>query len=459
MWNFLADLGIIMFLILINGFFAGAEIAVLTLGQGKLQAMKKVGSGSVERLAKLKENPDRMIATIQIGITLVATLASVYGGARMLMHIAPLLSQINIPIIDMYKDELAFTILVLGISYLTLLFGELIPKSLALSYASQFSRFVAYPLHLFSLLFKVFVNALLLSSRLILSLFNKHTTTFGETRLHEDEIRFLLQEGVQAGSIADSEHEIINNIFEINDKTVREIMTPRVNIEAIPLGANEEEIKEVVINGKRSWIPVYKQDLDKIEGLLDVKEFLRSRVEQKQHTPESLLQPVFHVPEGMKLDKALQEMQRRRNHMAIVIDEYGGTSGLITLEDILEEIVGDINDDDDKTEQVMVDRISDTVSIVNGACPIHEFNRHFKGSPIPESDAYHSVAGFVIEATGRFPEVSEKIVLNQLEFELLKRLRLRLREFRVKIITDLPQVVSSGNGQKQTGQRPPPESA
>ncbi len=428
------DIIIILSLILLNGFFSAAEIAILTLRNSELQRIIKSQRGSALKLEKLKENPERLIATIQIGITLISTFASAYGGAKMLGHIMPYLSEVNIPLLDAFKNEIAFLTLVLLISYFSLLLGELIPKSFALSYSSQVSQIVAYPLYFFSIIFKTFINILTFSSDLILRLFNKDSTSFAETRLHEDEIRFLLQEGVQAGSIADSEHEIINNIFEINDKTAREIMTPRVNMEAIKMGATEEEIQRVVIHGKRSHIPVYRQDLDNIEGLLDVKEFMRARATNNLRNPESMLHPVFNVPEGMKLDKILKEMQKQRNYMAIVIDEYGGTSGLITLEDILEEIVGDIIDKDDQSDAIMVHRVNDRVAIVNGACPIHEFNKNFREMPIPESDAYNSVAGFVIESIGRFPEVGEKISLRQFQFELLKRVRQRLHEFRLSIV-------------------------
>jgi len=425
----LVDLLIIIFLILLNGFFAGAEIAIISVRNSRLQALIEKGNRKAKIIHRFKSNPDNFFATVQIGVTIVGTFASAYGGATLVPHVAPLLAEVPVGWIREFSSEIAFGTLVIGISYFSLVLGELVPKSLALNYAESVSGFVAYPLNFFSVVFSSFTRLLTLSSNLILRPF-KDRTSFSETRLHADEILHLLEEGVKSGTIESIEHEIIENVLEVNETSAREVMVPRVDVRAIAVDASEEEIDKLM-NFQYSRIPVYKSNLDMVVGILHIKDVMRVVARKGKIVIAELVRPAFFVPETMKIGKILQEMQKRKNHMAIVVDEYGGTAGLLTMEDILEEIVGEIQDVAEYPDSDLVIPLSDGDFMVSGSCSIADFNEMFDYD-LPESDTYTSVAGFIIETAGRFPEVGEKVETGGYEFELTKRIRQKLVQFRVR---------------------------
>ncbi len=428
------DIFFVVSLILLNGFFTGSEIAIISLKQVTLDELLKKGSRRGQLIADLKHQPDRFFATVQIGVTLLSTLASVYGGSKLMGYIHPYLKTLDLGLYLGYAEEASLIGLVLSLSYLSLVFGELIPKSLALRYSTQFSLFVAYPLSFFSRIFSGFTFFLTLSSNIVLRLFHKGQTSFSETRLHEEEIRHILKEGVKAGAIEHSEQQIISNVFEINDTSAREVMIPRVDLKAVFIEAPIKEIEDFLFNVEHSRIPVYRESLDKIEGILHVKDYMRMRIRGEDENLSELLHHAYHVPESMKIDKILEEMQERCTHVAIVVDEYGGTSGLITMEDILEEIVGDIHDTPEKPPEQLIVPLLTGKYLVSGACPISDFNEYFPDNLIKESEGYNSIAGFVTEKTGRFPEVGEKLKFEFLEFELMRRVRQKLVQFRLLMI-------------------------
>ena len=435
MEGLILDIIFITVLILFNGFFTGSEIAIISIKQVILDEMIKQGKGRALLIANLKKQPDRFFATVQIGVTLLSTLASVYGGSRLVRYLHPYLESLSLsPQHTGYIEEAALISMVLMISYLSLVFGELIPKSLALRYATNFSLLVAYPLYFFSRIFSGFTFFLTLSSNLVLALFHKGQTSFSETRLHEEEIRQILQEGVKVGTIEHSEQQIISNVFEINDTSAREIMTPRVNLTALSIEAPLKEIESMVFDGKHSRIPVFQESLDKMEGILHVKDYMRMRIQGSKESIEELLRPAYYVPESMKIDKILEEMRRRRTQMAIVVDEYGGTAGVVSMEDILEEIVGDIQDAAESPSEQPILSLPTGRHLILGSCSIGEFNEYFPSDKIPESEGYNSIAGFIIEEAGCFPEVGEKVKFAQLEFELLRRVRQKLVQFRLNIL-------------------------
>ena len=434
MENLLLDILFILILILFNGFFTGSEIAIISLRQVEVDEMIKKGGLRGRLIAKLKKETDHFFATVQIGVTLLSTLASVYGGSQLIRHIEPYLKSVGSSLRIDYTEEGALIILVITISYLSLVFGELIPKSLALRYASKFSYLVAYPLYFFSRFFSGFTLFLTFSSNLILAIFHKGHTSFSQTHLHEEEIRKILQEGVQVGSIEHNEQQIISNVLEINETSSREIMTPRVNLTALSIAAPAKEVEEVVFHGNHSRIPLFRESLDKIEGILYIKDYMKVRMQGTSEGIEDIMHPAHHVPTSMKIDKVLEEMQNRRTHMTIVVDEYGGTAGIITMEDILEEIVGDMHDAAEKPEDEPIIALPTGSYLIAGSCPIGEFNEYFKQNSISESDGYNSIAGFIIEKTGRFPEVGEKLIVASLEFELVRRVRQKLVQFRLRIL-------------------------
>lgn len=423
------DLVIILILILMNGFFAGSEIAVISLRKGRLKALIESGDRRARIVDDLQKDADNFFATVQIGVTLVGTMASAFGGARLVPHVAPLIQKIPVDVISHLSDEIALVLLVLAISYLSLVLGELVPKSLALNNADRFALFVAYPLKVFGSVFSGFTRLLTFSSNLILKFF-KDRTSFSESRLVTEEIRHLLEEGVEAGSIQKDEHEMIENVLEMNETMAREVMVPRVDMKGISVDVTRDELLNMRFDYSR--IPVYQESLDHVIGLIHVKDLIRSLAHNEFTSISHLVRPAYYVPDSMKIGPILKEMQHRKIHMAIVVDEFGGTAGLLTMEDILEEIVGEIQDETENEEDVDFYRLGDGSFMVSGSVSISDFNERLEVS-IPESESYTSLAGYVIHRLGRFPEVGEVIRDERVSIELRKRVRQKMVQFRVRV--------------------------
>lgn len=433
--NIIFDIGVIVFLIFINGFFSGSEIAIISLKKSRLQTLAAQGLKSARLLIKIKEDPDHFFATVQIGVTLVGTIASAYGGTRLLVHLHPFLYEFELPIIGPYITELAFMVFVISIAYFTLIFGELVPKSLALHYSERTALVVAYPLAFFSKLFYSFTFLLTVSSNLVLKPF-RDKTSFSESRFQEEEIKHLLQEGLDAGTIDETEHTLIENVFEINDTQAKEIMEPRPQINAIDSESSRMEILKLILDLPFSRVPVFKESLDNIIGVLHTKDYMREVAMGNTPRLENLIRPAYFIPESMKIDKVMKELQARKIHVAIVVDEYGVTAGILTMENILEEIVGKIADIEDLDADIAITK-SQGIYKVPGICSVDDFNHYFRtefegnSTEIPDSESYNSVAGYVIVKLGRFPEVGEEIRLGGYEFKLSRRVKNQLVQFNV----------------------------
>lgn len=427
----LGELSIILLLILINGFFSSSEIALISFKRGRVKSLVEDGDRRARIIEQLQQNPDRLFATVQVGVTLVGTLASVYGGASLVGPVQNLIESSEIPVVSGYAREGAFILVVGVITYLSIVIGELVPKSLALNYSEWVGLNVAYPLNVMNKIFFLFTKVLTGSSNVILRPF-KDRTSFTETRILAEEILHLLEEGVKHGSIEHTEHEIIENVLDMNETDARDVMVPRVDIKALDIDADEEEVRRTM-DLFYSRIPVYKDSLDNIVGILHLKDLMRSISRKENYSLSRLTRPAYFVPESMKIGKILKEMQKRRSHMAIVVDEFGGTAGLLTLEDILEEIVGEIQDVTEFHEEADIIKIGDSAYLVSGACNIFDFNDFVEKDIIPESEAYTTVAGFIIEELGRFPELGEGAEVKGYRFELVKKVRQKLVQFKVTV--------------------------
>lgn len=432
----LVDLLIISLLVFLNGFFAGSEIAIISLRKAKVKVLLEQGEARARIVQALQANPERFFATIQVGITLVGTFLSVYGGERYADKLGPILQETIAPYSPQLAElshQISLAILVICFSFLMLV-SDLVPKSLGHRYAEKFALSVARPLTWFSFVFTIFVRISTGASNLVLKPF-RDRTSFSETKLLPEEILQLLEEGVKTGTIAHSEHEIIENVLEFKDTVAREVMIPRVDIKAIDTDSVPDDSN--ILAMVHSRLPVYHENLDHIVGILHMKDFMKARA-RADHTPLAMLaRPSLFVPESMKIGDILKEMQKRKTHMAIVVDEYGGTSGLLTMEDILEEIVGEIEEVTEQSSQG-VESLPDGSFLVPGSCSISDFNEYFE-TALEESDAYTSVAGYLIHKAGRFPEVGEKMKEAEVQFELVKRVRQKLVQFKVTRIAPTAQ--------------------
>lgn len=397
---------ILIILILINAFFAASEIAFISLNDTKIELMVKDGNKKAKKIAKMLKTPSRFLATIQIGITLAGFLSSAFASDSFADDLAPVLYN-WIPSIgfETWKG-ISIIIITIVLSYFTLIFGELVPKRIAMKKSEMIAFASIGVIHFISIVTSPFVRFLEFSTNIVSKLFG--VTGNEEEVVTEEEIRMMVDVGQEKGTIDLNEKEMINNVFEFNDRTVSEIMTPRNEIFALDSNlAMSEAILEIAEDYKYSRIPVYKENIDLIIGILYIKDML---LEQKNKNTKikNLVKDAYFVPETKKVNELFSEMRKNKKQIAIVIDEYGGTAGLITMEDILEEIVGDIFDEFDEFENEY-EKIDENTYILDGGMPIYEC-RKILNINIPEGD-YETLSGYLIEALGRIPGEKEKPVL------------------------------------------------
>lgn len=400
------QVAILIILILINAFFAASEIAFISLNDAKIDVMVKDGNKKAKKISKMLKTPSRFLATIQIGITLAGFLSSAFASDSFADDLAPVLYS-AIPSISLETwNGISIVIITIILSYFTLIFGELVPKRIAMKKSEAIAFGSIGVIHFISIVTSPFVHFLEFSTNLVSKLFG--VTGNEEEVVTEEEIRMMVDVGEEKGTIELNEKEMINNVFEFNDRTASEIMTPRNEIFALDCNlAMSDAISEIAEDYKYSRIPVYKENMDEIIGILYVKDML---LEQKSKNTKikNLIKDAYFVPETKNLNELFSEMRKNKKQIAIVIDEYGGTAGLVTMEDILEEIVGDIFDEFDEFENEY-EKIDENTYLLDGSMPIYEC-RKILNIDIPEGD-YETVSGYLIEELGRIPGEKEKPVL------------------------------------------------
>lgn len=395
------DIFTILILTLLNGFFSMSEIALITVRKTRIASLAKQGSRSAKTIQYLQQNPESLFATIQIGISLLTIGASAFAGSSAANHLSEILSKVNITFIQLHAYTISFTIVVALVSYVSIAIGELIPKSLGLRYAEPFALFSAYPIWWLSKASFLLIKVLNITSNLFLKLF-KDSTTFTESRLSEEEIRSLISEGRSAGTIEEQEHNIIENVFDFSDLGVDKIMVPRTTMVAFNIHNSAKEIVHKAIESGYSRIPVYENNVNNIVGILYTKRLLAKFEQGSENLNlKEYLVPAYFVPSTMKISQVLQRLQKKKSHMALVTDEHGEVVGLVTMEDVLEEIVGDITDETDEVDKSIKQQGNDYV--VSGAISVVDFNKFFK-TEIYENRDYNTISGFILHKLGRFPE-------------------------------------------------------
>lgn len=400
------QLVVLIILILINAFFAASEIAFISLNDAKIEMMAKDGNKKAIAMAKMLKKPSRFLATIQIGITFGGFLSSALASDTFANKLAPVLHQLGPALSIQTWNGIAMILITIILSYFTLIFGELVPKRIAMRKYETIAFASIGVIRFISFLTGPFVSFLEFSTNLVSKLFG--VTGGEEETVTEEEIRMMVSVGEEKGTIEFNEKEMINNVFEFNDRTVSEIMTPRNEIFALDSNlAMSEAISEIAEDYKYSRIPVYKENMDQIIGILYVKDML---LEQKNKNTKikNLVKDAYFVPETKNVNELFSEMRKNKKQIAIIIDEYGGTAGLVTMEDILEEIVGDIYDEFDEFENEY-EKIDENTFILDGTVPIYECKK-ILGIEIPEGD-YETISGYLIEVLGRIPEEKEKPII------------------------------------------------
>lgn len=398
MQDVLVEVAIIFALVLANGVFAGTEIAVIALRRSRIAQLVEERRPGAGALQELRASPERFLATIQVGITVVSATAAAFGGARLAGRIAPGIGAI--PFLAPWADTIAVGLVVALVSYLSVILGELVPKSLALRGAERYALVTSRPMLLLSQLGRPIVWLLTASSNLVLRPFGDRTT-FVETRLSAEELEQLVEEAGKAGSLDPPTAEIASRALAFRELTAGDVMVPRNQLQALPLRASPEELKRLLLEEGRSRMPVYDGTLDEIVGYVLTKDIAALAWEQHLIVLADLVRPVHFVPESARAIRVLQEMQRRRTQLAIVVDEHGGVSGLVTLEDLIEELVGEILGETE--EPWTVEREPSGAALVRGDMPVREVNRALD-LDLPEGDDYTSIAGLCVSLAGAVPE-------------------------------------------------------
>jgi len=418
---------VIVGLVLLNGVFAGTEIAVLTLRRTRMAEIEASGRPAAKALARLRSDPERFLATVQVGITLVGSAAAAFGGARLADRIAPAVGRV--PALADYADDIALALVVGIVAYLSLVLGELVPKSLALSHAERFSLLVARPMQGLGRLAAPVVWLLTGSSNLVLRLFGDRTS-FSETRVSRDEVLQIVEEARGVGAVEESAGEIAVRALDFERLAAVDVMVPRREVQAVARDTTATELAELA-QDSHSRLPVYGEHLDDVVGFVNVREALGRALEDPEaFSLASVVHDVPFVPSGMPATELLRTLQTQHSHLAMVIDERGTVLGLVTIEDVVEELVGEIYSEND----VPVERLhreADGATLIAGDAPVHEVNRMLE-SPLPESDAYTTIAGLCLHRAGRIPEVGEVLDVDGFTIEIVEATRRRVRRVRVR---------------------------
>jgi putative hemolysin len=391
-------------LILVNGFFAGAEIALISARRSRIQQLAAEGDGRAQRVAALQGDPDRFLATVQIGVTFVGTLASAVGGAASVRILSPLIREIPVPGLRAAAEPIALVVVVVVLTYATLIVGELVPKSLALRHAEPLAIWVAGPIDRLARLTSLLVRSLTASNRFVLRLLGQKGAD-ERAFVSEEEVKHMLQEGRTQGVFDQTEQELIHSVFEFTEASVKEVMIPRPRIQAIDVETPVEQVLAYIIETGKSRYPVYRNTLDEVLGILYDKDLFRLLAEKKPIVLTEILRPAFFSPETAQVSRLLKQMQKRQMPMALVVDEYGGVEGLVTIEDLIEEIVGEIRDEADR-EQQPVERLRDGSYLVDASISLRDLAEQHDLA-FPESPEYETLAGFVLAQLQRIPRGGE----------------------------------------------------
>ncbi|HET7636577.1 MAG TPA: hemolysin family protein [Candidatus Limnocylindria bacterium] len=404
----LFDLAIVLGLILIGGFFAASEIALITVKRHRLQQLASEGNRAARIARRLTDDPSRFLATIQIAITFLGFLASAVGALALAKPVADLIRLVT-PLAGA-ADQIGFVAITLLIALTSIIVGELVPKTLALTFAERFALVVARPLGwLDAILRPVVWLVTRVSGFLVRALGGREKPQPGY--LSTEELKMLVESGSEQGGIEEDEKEMITGVIELGEKKVHEVMVPRIGIRAVEVDDDLDRVLDLIVRAGHSRLPVYDDSLDNIVGILYAKDLLPYLKQNGAGAPRidirKLVRSAVYVPESKKVDELLHEMQLAKRHIAIVVDEYGGTAGLITMEDVVEEIVGEIQDEYDIEETLVEPVVADDEIVfrLDGRVSMDDLRDLFglSDEEEPDEEAYDTVGGFIIHREGRIP--------------------------------------------------------
>lgn len=394
---------ILVLLIALNAFFAAAEIAFISLNDARIEKQAKEGNKKAKQIEKMIKSPSKFLATIQIGITLAGFLSSAFASDAFAEKLAPMLYNLMPFISFSVWKNIAIIIITIILSFFTLIFGELVPKRFAMKNYEKISFATIGIIRAIAAITAPFVKFLTVVTNAVSKLFGVGENE--EESVTEEEIKMMVDQGEEKGTIKEEERELINNVFEFNDITVSEIMRHRKDIFAVDINISSEELLQELSQEeyRYSRIPVYDETIDEIKGILYVKDILKN-INKKTFKVKNVMKDAYFVSQNRLINEVFKELQKNKKQIAIIVDEYGGTAGLITMEDILEELVGDIFDEYDKEEKEY-EEIDTNTFLLSGSMTINDVNKLLNAS-IPEGD-YDTLSGYLQDKLGRIPEEEE----------------------------------------------------
>ncbi len=409
----MSEIIIILLLILLNGFFAMSEIALISARKSSLQSDAEKGNQGAKTALRLAAEPDKFLSAVQIGITLIGILTGIYSGNQIAADFTALLSGWGMAM--SVAAPLAQGIIVVLVMFLTLILGELVPKRIGMSAAEKVSKIVSGPMKFLSAIASPVVWLLSKTTHLVVKILGIKSQ---ETKVTEEEIHSMIQEGVEEGEVSAVEQDIVERVFSLGDIRVNAIMTPRADISWLELEMSEEEIREIIESNIFEEYPVADGDLDHVVGVLNLKDYVLNIGKPGFKLAEMMREPVyFH--ENMNVYSVLEEMKRKKVSRALVFDEFGFCSGIITLKDIMEALVGTVDEDIDEEPEIVARQNNDGW-LVDGQCSIYDFLRHFDlDDDVLQDYDYTTVAGLILEELGHVPEAGEKIVWEDFDFEIV----------------------------------------
>lgn len=429
MSNITTELLLIIILILINAFFSASEMAIVSLNRNRMNHLAEEGNEKARLILRLLEEPSKFLATIQVGITLAGFFASASAATTLSERFSIVLSSYGIP----YSNRISVILITIFLAYITLVLGELFPKRIALQSSEEIAMFSVRPILFVLKVMLPFVKLLSSSTNSLIKI-SGITLENLEEKVSEEEIRTMIDLGQEKGVFNETEKEMINGIFEFDDTLAKEVMTPRTDVFAIDINEPNGSIISEILEEKYSRVPVYEGDIDNVIGILFIKDLFGHLIK----TPidkidiKKLLRPAYFVPENKNIDILFKELQSSKNHMAILIDEYGGFSGITTIEDLIEEIMGNIFDEYDEYEQDFK-KIDNGTYIVSGSLAIDEVNEFLNLNL--QSENSDTIGGFVVDLMGSIPRDDEEntIEYENITFKIEKVNEKRIEELKIYI--------------------------
>jgi putative hemolysin len=423
----LSKLILIAILTAINAFFASAEMAIVSVNKTKVRALSEEGNKNAKLLDKLIKEPSNFLSTIQIGITLAGFFSSASAATGLSVYISNILKPLNIP----YNNEISMVVITIILSYFTLVFGELVPKRIALKKSESIALHSVKPIYFISIVAKPFIKILSLSTGLVLKLTGNNDSDIEDT-VSEEEIKALIHRSTEDGLIGDDEKEMLCKVFEFNDRLAKEIMTSRSDTFLIDIDDDFKDVLDKILELNYSRIPVYKDDIDNIIGILYVRDLLAKAREVgfDNINIESILHKPYFVPENKRTNDLFKVLKEAKIHLAVLFDEYGGFSGIVTMEDLVEEIMGDIEDEYDIDDDIS--QIDEENYIVKGYLSVNDFNDRFN-MDIEVGD-YDTLNGYLITTLGKIPNENEVVELEDIKFTVSKVENRRVEEIMVSLL-------------------------